>query len=231
MLVTAPFAGPVSFPLLVAKLLSKVDFELKNSCEENEVGDVILDSIPNIAKNRREGYRLVAGVYVRMYSLIGNKNSPAIYTIREGTLADINARVYAKLTNKKDVINTTPDEALRKAKEEGKLALVGIEVEIGEIFEDEMKKMSYLAPQCGIYSRVDPAPVIKAYEEGIKLMKERQDEASAIISSASKYYSLDVMNKIINIYDHQLTTKRSELLKSLVLYSLVKPEVKEVEVN
>lgn len=91
--------------------------------------------------------------------------------------------------------------------------------------------MSYLAPQCGIYSRVDPAPVIKAYEEGIKLMKERQDEASAIISSASKYYSLDVMNKIINIYDHQLTTKRSELLKSLVLYSLVKPEVKEVEVN
>ena len=230
MLVTAPFAGPVSFPLLVAKVLSKVDFELKNSCETNEVGDVILDSIPNIAKNRRESYKLVAGVYVRMYSLLGNKGSPEIYTVKEGTLADVNARVYAKLTNKK-VINTTPQEAVRKAKEEGKLALVGIEVELGEIFEDEMKRMNYLVPQCGIYSRVDPMPVIKAYEEGIRLMKERKDEAALIISSASNYYSLEVMRKIIGVYDHKLTTKREELQKSLELYSLVKPEVKLIEVD
>ena len=230
MLVIAPFAGPVSFPLLVAKALGKVDFELKNSCETNEIGDIILDSIPNLAKNRREGYKLVAGVYIRMYSLIGNKNSPEIYTIKEGTLADVNARVYAKLTSKKSVINTTPDIALRKAREEGKLALVGIEVEIGEIFEDEMKRMNYLVPECGIYSRVDPTLVLKAYEEGIRLMKERE-EASEIISSASKYYSLDVMKKIINTYDHKLTTKKSDLLKSLDLYSLVKPEVKELEVN
>ena len=231
MLVTAPFAGPVSFPLLVAKALGKIDFELKNSCETNEVGDVILDSIPNIAKNRRKGYKLVAGVYIRMYSLIGNKNSPVIYTVREGTLADVNARVYAKLTNKREVINTTPEEALRKAKEEGKLALVGIEVEIGEIFEDEMKKMNYLVPECGVYSRLDPTPVLKAYEEGIRLIRERQEEASKIISSATNYYSLDVMRKIIKIYDHKLTTKRDDMIKSLDLYGLVKPEVKELEVS
>jgi len=53
MLVTAPFAGPVSFPLLVAKVLGHIDFDLENSCNSDKVGDVILDSITNIAKNRR----------------------------------------------------------------------------------------------------------------------------------------------------------------------------------
>lgn len=231
MLVTAPFAGPVSFPLLVAKVLSKVDFELKNSCETTEIGDVVLDSVPNIAKIRKKDYRLVAGVYVRMYSLIGNKSSSIVYTIRKGTLADINARLYAKITNKKEVLNTTPEDAIKKAKTEGKLALVGIEVEVGEIFEEEMKKLNSFVPQCVIYSKVNASSVIEAYEKGIKLMADRPEESSMIISSASKYYPVDVMKKIIHIYTHKLTTSKDDLRKSLELYSLVIPEVKEIEIN
>ncbi|BFH73749.1 DUF3834 domain-containing protein [Sulfurisphaera javensis] len=231
MLVTAPFAGPVSFPLLVAKVFGKTDFELKNSCETNEIGDVVLDSVTNVAKLRLKGYKIVAGVYVRMYSLLGNKNSEVIYTIRQGTLADYNSRLYAKLTNKKEVVNTSPEEAVRKAKNEGKLALVGIEVELGEIFEDEMKKMNYLVPQCVIYSKVNASNVLKAYEEGIKIMRDKPEESAMIISSASKYYSLEVMRRIINIYNHQLTTNKDDLKRSLELYSLVKPEVKELEIN
>lgn len=231
MLVTAPYAGPVSFPLLVAKVLGKTNFDLKNSCETNEIGDVILDSITNVAKLRLSGYKVIAGVYVRMYSLIGNKNSDVIYTVRQGTLADVNSRLYAKLTNKKDVINTFPDEAIKRAKNEGKLALVGIEVEIGEIFEDEMKKLNYLVPQCVIYSKVNASDVLKAYVEGIKLIKERPEEASMIISSASKYYYLDTMRKIIGIYSHQLTTKKEDLKRSVELYSLVKPEVNSLEID
>ncbi|MBB5254394.1 DUF3834 domain-containing protein [Sulfurisphaera ohwakuensis] len=229
MLITAPFAGPVSFPLLVAKVLSKVNFELKNSCETNEIGDVVLDSITNVARLRLKGYRIVAGVFVKMYSLIGNKNSEVIYTIRQGTLADYNARLYAKLTNKKEVVNTTPEDALKRA-EEGKLALVGIEVKLGELFEDEMMKLNHFVPQCVIYSKTYPTEVIEAYEEGIRLMRERPEESALIISSASKYYSLQVMKNIIHVYNHRLTTKGDDLSKSIELYSLVKPEVKDLEI-
>ncbi|QIW23533.1 DUF3834 domain-containing protein [Sulfolobus sp. S-194] len=229
MLVTAPFAGPVSFPLLVAKVLSKVNFELKNSCETNKIGDVVLDSIINVAKLGLKEYRIVAGVYVKMYSLIGNKNSDVIYTIRQGSLAYYNARVYAKLTNKKEVINTTPEEALKKA-EEGKLALVGIEIKLGELFEDEMIKINRFVPQCVIYSKTYPTEVIETYEEGIRLMRERPEESALIIASASKYYSQQVMRDIIHVYDHKLTKRKEDLNKSIELYSLVKPEVKDLEI-
>lgn len=113
MLVTAPFAGPVSFPLLVARELGEEQINLKNSCETNEVGDIVLDSITNIAKLKVKGYKIVAGVYIDMYSILGNKNSTRIYTIRAGTLADINARLYAKYTNK-EVINTDAETAVKK---------------------------------------------------------------------------------------------------------------------
>lgn len=228
MLVTAPFAGPVSFPLLVAKVLGHIDFDLENSCNSDKVGDVILDSITNVAKNRREGYKIVAGIYVRMYSLLGNKESKVIYTIRQGTLADYNARLYAKITGK-SVINTTLDDALSKA-ESGGLAIVGIEAKVGELLEEELKRLGYLAPQCVIYSRINADKVLEAYENGIRLMRERRDEASLIISSANNYYSQDIMKKIIHIYNHQLTTNKDDLRKSINVYSLVLPDVKKLEV-
>lgn len=74
MLITAPFAGPVSFPLLVAKVYGKLDFTLKDISETNKPGDVILDSITNLPGYSVD-YKIVAGVYVKMYSLVGNKSS------------------------------------------------------------------------------------------------------------------------------------------------------------
>ncbi|MBW9140145.1 MAG: DUF3834 domain-containing protein [Candidatus Aramenus sp.] len=222
MLVTAPFAGPVSFPLLVAKVHGKLDFELRNSCEYQGIGDVVLDSITNVAK-MGANYKLVAGVYVDMYSLLGNKESKKIYTVRQGTLADYNARLYALLTGK-EVVNTTPERAVEEG-ERGGLALVGIEVKVGESFEKEMEKLGALAPSCVIYAREVADNVIRAYEEGIRIIKEDPKTSASIISSASKYYSLETMERIIHIYNHRLTTNREELKKSVRIYSRVLPEV------
>ncbi|MCI2414488.1 MAG: DUF3834 domain-containing protein [Candidatus Aramenus sp.] len=222
MLVTAPFAGPVSFPLLVAKVYGKLDFELRNSCEYQGIGDVVLDSVTNVTKIG-VNYKLVAGVYVDMYSLLGNKESKRIYTVRQGTLADYNARLYALLTGK-EVVNTTPERAVEES-ERGGLALVGIEVRVGESFEEEMGRLGVLAPPCVIYAREGADNVIKAYEEGIRIIREEPKTSVSIISSASKYYSLEIMERIIHIYKHRLTTSREELKKSVEVYSRVLPAV------
>ncbi len=222
MLVTAPFAGPVSFPLLVAKVHGKLDFELRNSCEYQGVGDVVLDSITNVAK-LNVNYRLIAGVYVDMYSLLGDKSSRKIFTVRQGTLADYNARLYAQLTGK-EVVNTTAERAVEES-ERGGLALVGIEVKVGESFEREMERLGVLAPSCVIYSREPADNVISAYEEGIRIIREDPRTSASIIASASRYYSLEVMERIIHIYNHRLTTNREELKRSVEVYSKVLPAV------
>ncbi|BDC19380.1 DUF3834 domain-containing protein [Acidianus sp. HS-5] len=229
MLITTPFAGPVSFPLLVAKELGGEQINLKNSCETNEVGDIILDAITNIAKLNLMGYKIVAGVYIDMYTILGNRNSTKIYTIREGTLADINARLYAKYTNK-DVINTDAKSAVKKA-EEGNLAIVGIEVKMGEKLEDEFERLGIRTPSCVIYSKVDPTDVLKLYEKGIRIIKEDPINSAKVISSLSKYYSLSVMESIINHYSHKLITNSNELKKSIEVYSQIVPSVAKLELG
>lgn len=228
MLVTAPFAGPVSFPILVAKENGKLDFEVKNSCETQEIGDVILDSITNLPKLNLN-YKLVAGVFINMYSLIGNKNSNKIFTIRKGTLADYNARLLAMLTNR-EVINTTAENAINEA-EKGNLALVGIEVKIGESFEEEVGKLNARAASCMIYSNSKEIDnVLKAYKEGIDIIKEDPKNSARIISQLSKYYSVDVMERIIGIYKHRLTLDKNELNKSIQIYSKVLSEINKLEI-
>ena len=235
MIVSAPFAGPVSFPLLVYKVLSgeKASFELRNSCEDPQPGEIVLDSITNVAKLDVKGYSIVAGVYVRMYSLIGDKNKKVnkIFTIRKGTLADYNARLYSIIKGIDEVINTTAEEAVQRAERGEGLALVGIEVKVGEIFEDELNTLGYLAPQCVIYAKVDPSEVLKAYTKGIQLIKDKPEEAAMVIASASKYYSVDVMKKIIGIYSHTLTTNREDLEKTIRVYSLVEPKVRDLKIE
>lgn len=235
MIVSAPFAGPVSFPLLVYKVLSgeKSSFELRNSCENPQPGEIVLDSITNVAKLNVKGYSIVAGVYVRMYSLIGDKTKrpSKIFTIKQGTLADYNARLYAVIRGINEVINTTADEAVKMAEAGKGIGLVGIEVKLGEIFEDEMKTLGYLVPQCVIYAKINASEVLKAYSEGIKMIREKPEEAAMIISSASKYYSLDIMRKIIGIYSHMLTTSREELEKAIRVYSVVEPKVRDLKIE
>jgi hypothetical protein len=231
MIVTAPFAGPVSFPLLVSKVFNKNDFDLKNSCKVNEPGDVVLDSITNVAKIGLKNYKVVAGVYVKMYSILGNRSSDKVFTIRRGTLADYNARLYALITGKKEVINTTAEEALRAAEKGEGIAIVGIEVRLADILEEEFEKLGYLSPQCVIYSRVNAREVLKAYEEGIKIINERPEEASAIIASASDYYTVETMRRIIRVYSHRLTTSREDLEKSLRVYRMVEPLVGDLKIE
>jgi hypothetical protein len=229
MLVTAPFAGPVSFPLLVARELGEEQINLKNSCETNEIGDIVLDSITNIAKLKVKGYKIVAGVYIDMYSILGNKNSNRIYTIRAGTLADINARLYAKYTNK-EVINTDAETAVKKS-EEGYLAIVGIEVKIGEKLEDELARLGLRTPSCVIYSKVDPTNLLKIYEKGINIIREDPKNSARVISSLSKYYTLNVMENIIEHYNHRLTINFHELKKSIEVYSQIVPSVSDLQLG
>ena len=231
MIVTAPFAGPVSFPLLVSKVFGKYDFELKNSCKTTEPGDVVLDSITNVAKMGLKNYKIVAGVYVKMYSILGNRSSEKVFTIRKGTLADYNARLYALITGKKEVINTTAEEALRMAERGEGIAIVGIEVKLADLLEEEFEKLGYLSPQCVIYSRVDAREVLKAYEEGIKIISERPEEASTIIASASDYYALETMRRIIRVYSHKLTTSKDDLEKSIRVYRMVEPLVGDLKIE
>ena len=235
MIVSAPFAGPVSFPLLVYKVLSgkKVSFELRNICEDPKPGEVVLDSITNVAKLDVKGYSIVAGVYVRMYSLLGDKGKKVekVFTIRKGTLADYNARLYAIIKGINEVVNTTPDEVVLRAEKGEGLGVVGIEVKVGEILEDEFKTLDYLSPQCVIYAKTDPSEVLRAYEEGIKIINERPEEASMVIASASRYYSPEVMKRIIGVYSHTLTTSRDELEKAVRVYSMVEPKVRELKIE
>jgi hypothetical protein len=228
MLVTAPFAGPVSFPILVAKENDKLDFDVKNSCETSEMGDVVLDSITNLPKLNLD-YKLVAGVFIDMYSLIGNKSSKKIFTVRKGTLADYNARLLAILTNK-EVINTTADNALSEA-EKGSLALVGIEVKVGESFEKELERLNSKAASCMIYSNSEEIDnVLRAYEEGIRIIRDDPKNSAKIISKLSKYYTVEVMEKIIGIYNHRLTLDKKELEKSINVYSKVLQEIGKLKI-
>ncbi|TRM73226.1 hypothetical protein DJ528_12090, partial [Sulfolobus sp. B5] len=201
----------------------------KDISETNKPGDVILDSITNLPGYSVD-YKIVAGVYVKMYSLVGNKSSKKIFTIRKGTLADYNARLYALLTGKDEVINTTPDEAIREARREN-LALVGIEVEVGDSFEEEMARLNSWVPSCMIYSKIDAEDVLKAYKEGIRIIKEDPKGSALIISSLSKYYTQEVMERIIGIYNHALTQKKEDLLRSIEVYSKVLPSVKKLKID
>ncbi|ARM76025.1 DUF3834 domain-containing protein [Acidianus manzaensis] len=224
MLVTAPFAGPIAFPVLVKKKLEEADFDLENSCTSNKIGNIVLDAISNIVRIKNERYRIIGAVYIKMYSIIGNKNSNKIYTIRKGTLADINARLYAKYT-KKEVINTDAKTAIEMA-EKGNLAIVGIETKLGDSLEEEFEKIGIKSPSCIIYSELENnTNFLNEYSRGIELIKERPEDSSIVISSSSNYYPLDIMEKIISHYNHQLTTSKDEISKSVKIYSEIIPEI------
>ncbi|AWR97379.1 DUF3834 domain-containing protein [Acidianus sulfidivorans JP7] len=224
MLVTAPFAGPIAFPVLVKKKLEGVNFELENSCVSNKIGNIVLDSISNIVKIKNNKYRIIGAVYIKMYSILGNRNSNKIYTIRKGTLADINARLYAKYTNK-EVINTDPKTAVEMA-EKGNLAIVGIETKQGDSLEDEFEKLGIKAPSCIIYSEIDNnEEFLNEYKRGVELINTKPEDAAIVISSSTNYYSLDVMQKIISHYNHQLTTSKNDISKSIKIYSEIIPEI------
>ncbi|MGC8609233.1 MAG: DUF3834 domain-containing protein, partial [Thermoplasmata archaeon] len=106
MKVGVPFAGPVSFPFLAIK--DQLEFDLFNICKSSDSFDIILDSITNMWKYK---YNIFAAVYIDMYSFIGNQDSKMLYTVKSGTLADFNARLYAKKTGK-TVVNTDAAEAV-----------------------------------------------------------------------------------------------------------------------
>jgi hypothetical protein len=63
------------------------------------------------------------------------------------------------------------------------------------------------------------------------MIREKPEEAAMIISSASKYYSLDIMRKIIGIYSHTLTTSKEELEKAIRVYSVVEPNVRDLKIE
>ncbi len=232
MKILAPFAGPVSFPLLVYKHEKQPDLELINSCTSTEVnGDVILDSITNLSKMPHiTFYKIVGGVYITMYSLVGNLASDVIYTVKEGTLADYNARLYALKTGKKRVINVDPQTAVENALKNNYLALVGNEVRVDVLLDEEFKRLGIYTPQCliAVKDNVDAKPIIDMYEEGISLIKMDYEKASQIIVSSSNYYSLDIMRQIIRLYNHRLTTRKEDLEKAIEVYSLVEPNAKRL---
>jgi hypothetical protein len=226
MKISTPFAGPVSFPLLVAKERGLLDgYQLSNSCMDRELGEVVLDSITNVWRAGKE-YRVASGVFVRMYSLLGNKGSDKVFTVRKGTLADYNARVYA-LYHGKCVVNTTPEDVLEKANQ-GFLGIVGNEVFVGPSLEDEFAKDGILSPSCMIVWKVEDGNVLRIYDEGVKIIDEDPAFASSVISRESKYYSEGVMKRIISLYKHKRTERLVDLRKAIDIYSKVEPEVTKV---
>lgn len=139
---------PFPYPILVLKAKKYEELDLVNSCTSSEKGDVILDSITNLAKlDYIEKYRIVAGVYISMYSPIGKLDSDTLYTVKEGTLADCNARLYALKTGKK-VINTDPVTAVKKALEEGYLALIGNEIRVSVLLDEEFRRLVIYVSEC-----------------------------------------------------------------------------------
>ncbi|EZQ04743.1 MULTISPECIES: DUF3834 domain-containing protein [Acidianus] len=223
MIITAPYAGPVSFPLLVGKELGKIDIDLRNSCKTSIIGDVILDSITNIASLGLD-YKIVAAVYIDMYSILGDKNSKKLFTLRAGTLADMNARLYALYTGK-EVINTDSRTAIEMA-QKGYMAIVGNEIKLGESLEDEFKALGILSPSCIIYSHLDNNKnILDYYNKGISLISSMPKESAYVISSYSEYYQFDIMKEIVSRYNHRLTENKNEIKKSLELYSKVFPPV------
>ena len=225
--VSAPFAGPISFPLLVAEDRGIMKYyKLSNSCQDTQPGEIVLDSITNIWKN--QGYTVKSGVSIRMYSIIGDKRSQKIYTVRKGTLADYNARLLALHTGK-EVVNATPEEVLRMSKE-GFAGVVGNEVALGEPLEEEFQRMGILVPSCFIAFKEEDENLLKIYDEGIRIMREEPDLASSVISEKSKYYEKDTMRKIISFYNHKRTENTQDLKKALEVYSKVETSVIKIRI-
>ncbi|BAB59245.1 TVG0108190 [Thermoplasma volcanium GSS1] len=218
-----PFAGPVSFPLLVIE--EELPFRIHNICSETGKFDVVLDSITNMPKY---GLKIFAGVRIDMYSILGDESSGRIYTLRKGTLADFNARILAYY-DKAQVINADGDTCIKMANE-GYSALVGNEISIGKSFRNRMKELGLDLPSCAMASTRRIDEVIEAYEQGIDFIKNNHERAAEIISKKSGYYSEEVMKKIIGIYGHEVTKKRAELVGSRELYSRVVPELNDIEI-
>ncbi|WP_297027195.1 DUF3834 domain-containing protein [Thermoplasma sp.] len=224
MRIGAPFAGPVSFPLLV--LSEYEDIDVHNTCSEEGNFDVVLDSITNIT---RYGMGLIAGVFIDMYSLIGNLESKTIYTVRKGTLADYNARLIARSISGQ-VINADPDTVMKKASE-GSMGLVGNEIQIGKSYSEYAKQIGIYAASCMIAARDSSfRSILNEYQKGIDFIAKNPERSAEIISRKSNYYDESTMRKIIGIYGHRLTTSRPDLETSIRIYSAVEPSVYRLKI-
>ncbi|MCY0852291.1 DUF3834 domain-containing protein [Thermoplasma acidophilum] len=224
MKIGAPFAGPVSFPLLV--ISEYEDIGLHNTCSEDGSFDVVLDSITNIAKY---GMGIIAGVFIDMYSIIGNTDSKTIYTVRKGTLADYNARIIARSISGQ-VINTDPDTVVKMA-EEGHMGLVGNEVQVGISYAEFAERLGIYAASCLIAARDQSfRSVLDQYQKGIEFIARNPEVSAEIISRKSNYYDEKTMKRIIGIYRHRLTTLRSDLERSISVYSAVEPSVYRLKI-
>ncbi len=222
MKVGAPFAGPVSFPLLVIK--DQLGYDLLNTCKFSDKFDIVLDSITNMWKF---DYNIFAAAYIDMYSFTGNYDSKILYTVKAGTLADFNARLYARKTGK-TVINTGSNEAVEMASK-GYLSLVGNEITVGESFEKKLLELGISAPSCvfGAKSSYN-AGILDDYRSGIDFIRENPDASAKRISEISGYYTYDVMRKIIKIYNHRLTVDYTDLKRSIDTYGEVEDRVKSI---
>lgn len=228
MKISAPFAGPISFPLLVARDRGLLKgYELSNYCEDNKLGEVVLDSITNIWKVGNE-YKVRSGVFINMYSIIGRKDSDVIYTVKKGTLADYNARLYA-MYHRKEVVNTTPEDVVRKAKE-GFMGIVGNEVKVGDPLEEELMQDGILVPSCLIAFKVEDPDLLKLYDEGIRIIQEDPISASSVISRESKYYDEEVMKRIISLYRHRRSDDTKDLMMAISIYSKVEGNVSKIKI-
>ncbi|PYB67584.1 hypothetical protein DMB44_08420 [Thermoplasma sp. Kam2015] len=224
MKIGAPFAGPVSFPLLV--ISEYEDIDLHNTCSESSNFDVVLDSITNITKY---GMPIMAGVFIDMYSVIGSTESKIIYTVKRGTLADYNARLIASAISGQ-VVNADPETVMREAGN-GKMGLVGNEIALGMKYSDLARKLGIHAASCMIAARdASFKPVLDYYQKGIDFIAKNPDRAAEIISKKSGYYDESTMRNIIGIYQHRLTTSRSDLESSIRIYSIVEPAVYRLKI-
>ncbi len=177
--------GPVCYPLVAAMMERKdIDIEFKKSSEiGKDKPDIVLDSTVSLVKNGLP----IDYVTIKGLSRVAPKLGYKIGITRKGGAADIMFRAYIG-ESKKDVeiqyFESMSD--LMGALNANKIDTVVVPAmdNAGVTIEEYLKKINIEIPgSCGATVYNNETDFVDAYNLGIKLLKEKPEEAAKFIVS------------------------------------------------
>ncbi len=177
--------GPVCYPLVAAKMeRNDIDIEFKKSSDiGDEKPDIILDSTVSLVKNGLPIDYITIENLSRVYPAIGYK----IGMTRKGGASDVLFRAYIGETGKNVEIQYYDSMGeLMDAMHSNKVDTVVVPAiePHGTSIEEYFKKSGMDLPgSCGatVYSK--EKEFVEAYNLGIKLLKEKPEEAAKFVVS------------------------------------------------
>ncbi|MEM0139140.1 MAG: DUF3834 domain-containing protein [Ferroplasma sp.] len=212
--------GPVCYPLVAAKMeIKDIEIEFKKSSEiGNNKPDVVLDSTVSLVKNGLPIDYVTIENLSRVYPAVGYK----IGMTRKGGASDIMFRAYIGETGKKVEIQYFDSLGeLMDAMHSNKVDTVVVPAmdPNGISIEEYFKKSNIEMPgSCGatVYSK--EKEFIDAYNLGIKLLREKPEEAAKFIVSQlpmqfpSEFVINTMKNSYLNVHKPENYDKFIELV-------------------